>query len=573
MGSIGIFNKSQRTWWKDAVVYQIWPASFKDSNGDGLGDLGGILESLDHIRSLGADTLWISPIFESPQVDLGYDISNYEHIHEPYGTISDVQDIIEGCHKREMRILLDLVVNHTSDQHAWFKESRSSKSNPKRDWYIWQPAKYECGERKPPNNWQSMFGGSAWEWDESSEEYYLHLFAHGQPDVNWNCKSLREAIYQSAMAFWLDKGIDGFRIDTMGLFAKDHSFADAPESDPHYPFNHRPQNFQILNEIHDVMAKYGDMMTVGEFGGLGDTTVAMKYVSAGERRVGMGFQFESACLGCALSSFDVKHFDLRDFKKPFAKWQNFIEGTDGWTTIFLENHDVARSVSRFASDEPQFRIAAAKMLAMLQATATGTLFIYQGQEIGMTNIPADWSIEEYKDISTKDYWRLVTTSTNDPAKLEQAMINIRKVARDNGRTPMQWSNSLHGGFTTAKKGPWMRINGNYTSINVEDQRKDKDSILSFWMKLLTLRKKYIDLFAHGKFRFVDEGNNNTMSYMKSFGDEAALVLLNFTGSEQPYMIPNGFKSATLIIANKSPLKEGSLGPFEARLYISSCNMY
>ncbi|KFY10356.1 hypothetical protein V491_07682 [Pseudogymnoascus sp. VKM F-3775] len=280
MGSIGIFNKSQRTWWKDAVVYQIWPASFKDSNGDGLGDLGGILESLDHIRSLGADTLWISPIFESPQVDLGYDISNYEHIHEPYGTISDVQDIIEGCHKREMRILLDLVVNHTSDQHAWFKESRSSKSNPKRDWYIWQPAKYECGERKPPNNWQSMFGASAWEWDESSEEYYLHLFAHGQPDVNWNCKSLREAIYQSAMAFWLDKGIDGFRIDTMGLFAKDHSFADAPESDPHYPFNHRPQNFQILNEIHDVMAKYGDMMTVGEFGGLGDTTVAMKYVSA-----------------------------------------------------------------------------------------------------------------------------------------------------------------------------------------------------------------------------------------------------------------------------------------------------
>ncbi|KFZ01590.1 hypothetical protein V500_00686 [Pseudogymnoascus sp. VKM F-4518 (FW-2643)] len=517
MGSIGVFNKSQRTWWKDAVVYQIWPASFKDSDGDGLGDLGGILESLDHICSLGADTLWISPIFESPQVDLGYDISNYERIHEPYGTISDVQDIIKGCHQREMRILLDLVVNHTSDQHAWFKESRSSKSNPKRDWYIWHPTKYECGERQPPNNWQSMFGGSAWEWDESSEEYYLHLFAHGQPDVNWNCKSLREAMYQSAMIFWLDKGIDGFRIDTM--------------------------------------AKYGNMMTVGEFGGLGDTTVAMKYVSAAERRVAMGFQLKAPTLRSLSQSGKI-----------------FIEGTDGWTTIFLENHDVARSVSRFASDEPKFRVAAAKMLPMLQTTATGTLFIYQGQEIGMTNIPADWSIEEYKDISTKDYWKSVTASTNDPVKLEQAMINIRKVARDNGRTPMQWSNSLHGGFTTAKKGPWMRVNGNYTSINVEDQRKDKDSVLSFWKKLLTLRRKYIDLFAHGKFRYIDEGNNNTMSYTKSFGDEAALVLLNFTGSEQLYGIHDDFKSATLIIANASPLKEGSLGPFEARLYISSSNM-
>ncbi|RMZ86304.1 hypothetical protein DV736_g6470, partial [Chaetothyriales sp. CBS 134916] len=558
----------QRTWWKDAVVYQIWPASFKDSDGDGLGDLKGILESLDHIQSLGANVVWLSPIFESPQADLGYDISDYERIYRPYGTISDLRDIIKSCHSRGIRLLLDLVINHTSDQHAWFQESRSSQTATKRDWYIWRPAKYENRQRKPPNNWQSMFGGSAWEWDEGSGEYYLHLFSVSQPDVNWRNPELRQAIYQSALKFWLKEGIDGFRIDAMGLFAKDPSFADALENNPHAPFNHRPENFEIFHEIQNEMKKYGDLMTVGEFGGLSDTGTALQYVSSAQARVNMGFQFETVCIGYALSTFNVKPFRLHDFKELFAKWQQFIEGTDGWTTIFLENHDVARSVSRFASDKPGFRAAAAKMLALLQVSATGTLFLYQGQEIGMTNIPADWPIEQYKDLSTQEYWRSVKESTDDPVKLIKAMANIRKVARDHGRTPMQWSSDAHGGFTVADQGPWMRVNDNYTEINVKAQLEDEDSVLSFWKRAILLRREHIDLLAHGKFQYVDNNSETIMCFKKIFGNRTAIVLLNFSESEQPYQIPDTVYSMSLEISTSTRMNGNVLGPFEGRLYIA-----
>ncbi|KAL6250791.1 alpha-glucosidase maltase [Rhinocladiella similis] len=572
MGSIAT---PQKTWWKDAVVYQIWPASFKDSDGDGLGDLKGISDKLDYIRDLGANVIWISPIFDSPQVDLGYDISDYERIYAPYGTMADLEEVIRGCHSRGLRILLDLVINHTSDQHAWFRQSRSSKSSPQRDWYIWRPARYDKhGQRGPPNNWQSMFGGSAWEWDEASQEYYLHLFSRGQPDVNWANPALREAVYNSAIRFWLDKGIDGFRIDTMGLFAKDMSFADAPETDTHSPFNHRPENFLILNEIHDILHEYGELMTVGEFGGLGDTSTAMRYVSAAESRVNMGFQFETVCLGYALSTFNVQPMDLREFQRSFAKWQTFIEGTDGWTTMFLENHDLARSVSRFTSDKPEHRVAAAKVLALLQTAATGTLFVYQGQEIGMTNIPSDWPIEEYKDKSTQWYWESVLKESGDDLKArEEAMDNIRKVARDHSRTPMQWTGGASAGFTTSTTGPWMRINDNYTDINVERQIGDKDSVLSFWKKLLRLRKDHVDLLAYGDFRSVDAGDDNGLvCFQKTSVHSEALVLLNLTPWQKHYRLPDHLNLSlfSLEIATLSDVEDkDSLGPFEGRLYISN----
>ncbi|RFU33121.1 hypothetical protein B7463_g3211, partial [Scytalidium lignicola] len=564
-----------RPWWKDAVVYQVWPASFKDSTESGQGDIRGIIESLDYIQSVGADTLWLSPIYDSPQVDFGYDIRDYENIYPPFGTVKNVDDLINNCHERGMKFLMDLVVNHTSDQHKWFQESRSSKTNPKRDWYIWRPARYDReGRRCPPNNWRSNFSGSTWTWDETTQEYYLHLFASSQPDLNWDCRALREAVYNSAMRFWLNKGIDGFRIDTMTIFSKNTEFPDAPVSDPtsqyqtgrvHYA--HQPKVFEILREMNALLSEYGDKMTVGEFGVLSDTDLALEYVSASKHCVGMGFQFETVCLGYSLNHWDVRPFTLGEFKETFGKWQQFIDNNDGWTSVFLENHDIARSVSRFGCDSPEFRSVSAKMLAMLQTTSTGTLFLYQGQEIGMTNLPASWSIEEYKDISSQNYWKSVKKSTNEKSILNLAIDNIRMVARDHARTPMQWHDGLHGGFTTSKKGPWMRINDNYRDINVKQQSEDPYSVLSFWKQMLALRKQYSDIFVYGTWEYTDQANESTMTYVKSFRDQKALVMLNFTKYPEPFIIPEEFSSAALKIVNVQEWKQGTLGPFEGRVYI------
>ena len=566
-----------RSWWKDATVYQIYPASFKDSNSDGFGDLPGIISKLDYIRDLGVDAIWVSPIFESPQDDLGYDISNYEAVHKPYGTVADVEALLEGCHIRGMRLILDLVVNHTSSSHSWFQESRASKNSPKRGWYHWRPAKYdEQGNRHPPNNWRSNFKGSAWEWDESTQEYYLHLFGVTMPDLNWECVDLRQAVYNSAMRFWLDKGIDGFRIDTMTIYSKDLNFPDAAITDPtqkyqlasqHY--RNTPRNFDFHREFNEqVLSHYGDLLTVGEFGSTSDLNLALKYVSAKEKRVGMGFHFETVLLGYQMCEFDVKPFTLVDFKRSHTKWQKFIEGNDGWTSVFIENHDVPRSVSRFGCDAIDFRQESAKMLATFEATSTGTLFIYQGQEIGMTNIPRNWPIEEYKDVNTQNYWKLLKDANATHEQLESAMEAIRQVARDHARTPMQWNDCRHGGFTTAAE-PWMKVNENYSQINVERQSSDKTSVLSFWKTLLALRKEYIDLFAHGAFHCVDEENQSVSTFIKRYQENAALVVCNFTASQQPFVMPEEFNKkdlvlATLLVADSD---DTVLRGYEARIYV------
>ncbi|KAJ9638726.1 uncharacterized protein PV06_02149 [Exophiala oligosperma] len=572
MGSLATIAKP---WWKDAVVYQVWPASFKDTNDDGVGDIKGVIESLDHIQGLGADTVWMCPIYASPRIDFGYDISDYEAIDPNFGTMEDVEDLIRGCHDRGMKFMMDLVVNHTSDQHKWFQESRSSKTNPKRDWYIWRPAKYdEQGNRIPPNNWRSNFVGSTWTWDETTQEYYLHLFAPEQPDLNWDNLELRKAVYDSAVRFWLEKGIDGFRIDTMTIYSKNPALPDAPITDPGSPYQtgrkwygDQPKVFEILSEMTAIMDEYGEKITVGEFGGLKDLSVALDYVGASKRCVGMGFQFETVCIGYALNHWHIRDFPLQEFKQTVGKWQQFVEGNDGWTCMFLENHDIARSVSRFGNDSPEFRAVSAKMLAVLQATATGTLFIYQGQEIGMTNIPKSWPIEEYLDISSQNYWKDLTSSTDDKAELDKAMAKVQKVARDHARTPMQWSDKPHGGFTTSPNGPWMRTNDNYVDINVEKQVKETDSVLSFWKRMLALRKQYSDVFVHGTWRTLDAENPATMTYVKDGGDKRALVVLNFTEKSQPSNIPEEFKGLEAAITNVDESVPDTLSPFEGRVYI------
>ncbi|CZR45435.1 uncharacterized protein FPRO_15390 [Fusarium proliferatum ET1] len=577
MGSLS--DKKERTWWKEATIFQIWPASFKDSNSDGIGDLGGVIQSLDYIRSLGVDAVWVSPFYESPQVDFGYDISNYEAIHKAYGTMADAEALIDACHQRNMRILFDLVINHTSDQHPWFLESRQSRKNPKRDWYIWKPPKYdENGNRKPPNNWRSNFGGSCWAWDEDTQEYYLHLFADAQPDLNWENRAMREAVYDSAIRFWLRKGVDGFRVDTMTIYSKNPDYPDAPVADPASLYQtgrkfyaHQPEVFNILGEINQVLTEFGDdKMTVGEFGVLADTKMALDYVSASKRRVSMGFQFETACIGYSLNHWNLKGFSLVEFKASFEKWQRFIEGNDGWTCIFLENHDIARSVSRFANDDPMYRAAAAKALATLLGTSTGTLFLYQGQEIGITNAPQEWDIREYKDISASNYWKQVHDSTNgDEAALAQAMRNIRSVARDHARTPVQWNDEEHAGFTDAPTGPWMGINDNYREVNVQQQVSDPDSVFAFWQNLLKLRKKHVELFVYGSWETIDAADKYVMTYMKKSEGSNALVMINFTTKDQSCRdrAPPMFHNMEPVLTNMVNWRVDRLWPFEARVYI------
>lgn len=438
---------SQQPWWK-GTVYQIYPASFKDSNNDGIGDLKGVIQSLDYIESIGVDIVWICPMYESPQIDMGYDISDYRKVYGPYGTVDDMVTLISEVHRRGMRIILDLVVNHTSDQHAWFKESRSSKCNPKRDWYIWKPARYDAdGQRTPPNNWRSNFGGSAWQWDEETQEYYLHLFCPEQPDLNWENEQTRQAIYADAMVFWLEKGVNGFRIDTVNMYSKDPSFPDAPITDlsaewqeAGLTYCNGPRMNEYLSEMNAVLAPY-DAMSVGECPFTPDRNTVVGYVSSRQKRLNMVFQFDAVDVGQGkVFKYQTEPFAyvLQDLKEAVARTQSLLCGTDAWTTAFIENHDQARSISRFGDDSPQWRERSGKMLSLLFAALSGTLFIYQGQEIGMINMPVEWPIEEYKDVDSSNYYSMVAQrSNNDPQELAKAKASLQHLARDHARTPMQ----------------------------------------------------------------------------------------------------------------------------------------
>ncbi|KAH7007771.1 family 13 glycoside hydrolase [Ilyonectria destructans] len=529
-------------WWKEAVVYQIYPASFLDSDADGLGDLPGIISKLDYIQSVGASAIWLSPIFKSPQYDMGYDVSDYRDIHRPYGTVQDVETLIQGCHKRGIKILLDLVVNHTSHEHEWFRESLSSRTSPKRDWYFWRDPKFEPdGTRKPPNNWASIFGGSAWTWDESTGQYYLALFLPSQPDLNWASEDMRRAIYAD-MQFWLDKGADGFRIDSMNLMSKHPDLPDAPVTRPGDEFQPGDKYFASGPRMHEyiremrgeVLDKY-DCMTVGELGFTKDEASVASYVAKDRHELNMLFTGDIVDMDFGVNhKYERDDFRLSKLKAITNRWQNAMPKFDGWNSVYMDNHDSGRSLSRYGSDLPQYRKDAAKMLAVYLGTLSGTLFLLQGQEIGMANAPKSWTIDDYIDVEGLNYYNSELKRRGHGADMSDVMREMRLKARDNGRLPMQWTAEKNGGFTEGSK-PWMRVNDDFDKWNVAQMEKDDKSVLAFWREVLALRQKEKDVFVYGRFDELPEyeKSEHVFAYtMTSYDGRVALVLLNFSDKKQ-----------------------------------------
>ncbi|KAL4884032.1 glycoside hydrolase superfamily [Aspergillus karnatakaensis] len=590
------FSTHTRQWWKEAVVYQIYPASFCDSNGDGIGDLPGITSKLDYLANLGVNVIWVSPMYDSPQVDMGYDIANYEAVYPPYGTVEDMEVLIRETHARGMKIMLDLVINHTSDQHQWFKESRSSKDNPKRDWYIWRPPRYSPeGKRLPPNNWRAAWGPiSAWEWDETTQEYYFHIFAAQQPDLNWENPEARKAIYASSMEFWLKRGVDGFRIDVVNMYSKPTAFPDAEIIDPTTPFQpastlfcNGPRMHEFLAEMSAIFTKY-NAITVGELPNTPDLQDVLRYVSADSQKLNMVFQFDVVTVGMGSDiTYDAKprDFTLPDFKRAVDATQSLISNTDGWTTVFLENHDQARSISRFADDRPEFRVRSAKLLALMQACLTGTQYIYQGQEIGTVNAPkALYPLENYIDIGSIGHIASIKEKygAENKEELEKAFDALAYFARDHGRLPICWSGGLYGGFSeeAEKQGkevqrPWMESHPLAKEINVADQLDDPGSVLAFWRRMLGFRREYKDLLVYGDFRDLRPDNEDLFVFVKESERGKALVVLNFTTGERGFVLLGkeelGVQEKVdleLIMSTHGEVREKEvLGALEGRVYL------
>ncbi|TQS35351.1 hypothetical protein Golomagni_04230 [Golovinomyces magnicellulatus] len=575
-----------RAWWKEASVYQIYPASFKDSNNDGLGDIPGIISKLDYIKSLGIDIIWICPIFASPQVDVGYDISDYREIYPPYGKLSDVDDLIKGCHDRGMKILLDLVVNHTSDQHVWFQESKKDKLNTYRDFYFWRPPKYDAdGNRQPPNNWAAMWGGSAWQYDETTDEYYLHLFAPEQPDLNWENPKVREEVHD-IIRFWLNRGVDGFRMDVINLISKTPGLPDAEITRPdslwqcgseHFAFG--PRLHEYLKAIGGILKEY-NAFSVGEMPFVKDTEKIIEVVRFDRNELNMIFHFEICDMDIGDSGkFSPRQWRMSTLKEIVNRWETSMITNYGWNALYLENHDQGRSVSRWGSDAPEHRVACAKMFATFLALQSGTVFVYQGQEIGMINIPKERDLSEYRDLETLNAWNELSVLRFPPLEilmmrdhaenkelLQITRDEIQKKSRDNARTPMQWDATAHAGFSSAP--PWQRENESYTSINVAAQVGIKGSVFEYWASTLHIRKTYKDLFVYGDFALVDEDNEDIFAYTRTYEDQQVLIVTNFRSEKILWKVPKGLvlKRENMLINNYDVSLIGdtlTLRPFEA----------
>lgn len=464
--------------------------SFKDSNDDGIGDLKGLISQLDHLQDLGIDVVSVGPFYQSPQVDVVYDISNYEQVYKPYGTLEDVDALITTTHARGMRIIFDLVINHSSNLHKWLQESRSSKNNPKRDWYVWRPAKVDAkGYRHPPNNWRSHFTVPAWTWDETTQEYYLHIHTPEMLDFNWENKNFRRAIYPTAIISWLDRGIDGFRIDTVNKYSKNVTFPDADVSDPdeetqlasrHY--RNGPRIHEFLREMRTVFDRYG-AMSWGELSNFKrDEEEVLPFISSSTRELNMVNNIDIVNFGLDRGNKKVPPpFQVSAFKRGLSRWQDFVSKTDAWVTVLFENHDQGRSISRFASDtSTRSRLRSGKLLAMVMATMTGTLILYQGQEIGMINAPSSWPVDEYKDIRSVSFWdRAQERYKGNGTALTAALQEMKIRARDHGRFPMQWDRGVNAGFTSARVVPWMRVNDDWKEHNVKKEKHESSSLLKF----------------------------------------------------------------------------------------------
>ncbi|MDT8717511.1 alpha-glucosidase [Clostridium sp. 19966] len=551
-----------REWWKESVVYQIYPRSFKDSNGDGIGDLKGIIEKLEYIKELGADVLWLCPIYESPNDDNGYDISDYKNIMNEFGSMEDFNELLEEMHKRGLKLVMDLVVNHSSDEHKWFIESRKGKANPFRDYYIWRKGK----EGNPPNNWGSFFSGSAWKYDEISGEYYLHLFSKKQPDLNWENEKLRNEIYDM-MTFWFEKGIDGFRMDVINLISKAPGMPNGEQKEGElygngFPlFANGPRVHEYLQEMNrKVLSKY-DIMTVGEAPGV-DTDTAKLYVNEDRKELNMLFQFELMDIDSGKDKWDVKPWRLTTFKNIMYKWYEALK-EKGWNSLFLNNHDQPRMVSRFGNDK-EYRVESAKMLATFLHTWQGTPYIYQGEEIGMTNV--SFKLSEYKDIEIINMFK---EKTYQGVSEEELMKAIYAKGRDNARTPLQWDSSENAGFTTGK--PWLKLNPNYKEINVKQALEDENSIFYYYQKLIRLRKEN-DVIIYGDINLIYKEDENIFAYTRNFNNEKLLVVLNFFQDKAQFIMPETimYKEAELLISNYADedydIDNISLRPYEARVY-------
>jgi len=557
--------KMERKWWKEAVVYQIYPRSFKDSNGDGIGDLPGIIQKLDYLKNLGIDVIWLCPVYKSPNDDNGYDISDYQDIMNDFGTMEDMERLLAKIHEKDMKLIMDLVVNHTSDEHTWFIESRSSLDNPYRDFYIWRKGK----NGSPPNNWGSVFGGSAWEYDKTTDEYYLHLFSKKQPDLNWENPRTREEIYKM-MKWWLDKGIDGFRIDTVNLFSK---IPDLPDGKIIEGYNYGDGSPYFLNgpHIHEylqemnkkVLSKY-DIMTVGETPGT-PPQIAAKYVNRDRHELDMIFHFELMEIDHnPINKWKPKEWKLTELKKIFTKWYEGLK-EKGWNSLFMNNHDQPRMVSRFGDDK-KYRVKSAKMLTTLLYTLPGTPYLYQGEEIGMTNVAFD-NIEDYRDIETLNFYREMTKKGFPKENIMEA---VHRISRDNARTPMQWDDSPYAGFTTGM--PWIKVNPNYPEINVARDLKDSNSIFYYYQKIIRLRKEN-SIMIYGNYQLILEEDEHIYSYLRIINKDRLLIILNFFSSQTIFNLPENidYKDKKLLISNydikeDEDIKRIYLRPYEARLY-------
>ncbi|MFD1775882.1 glycoside hydrolase family 13 protein [Paenibacillus rhizophilus] len=557
----------ERKWWKESVVYQIYPRSFKDSNGDGIGDLQGIISKLDYLKTLGVDVVWLCPVYKSPNDDNGYDISNYQDIMDDFGTIADWEILLQGLHDRGMKLIMDLVVNHSSDEHAWFAESRKSKDNPYRDYYIWRPGK----DGREPNNWGSFFSGSAWQHDEATGEYFLHLFSKKQPDLNWDNEKVRREVYDM-MTWWLDKGIDGFRMDVINLISKVPGLPSVPDETgegPPYHFGgdyfvNGPRVHEYLQEMNrEVLSKY-DIMTVGEAVDVTPEDASL-YVGEDRNELNMVFHFELMGVDSGPGGkWDCKPWILKDIKDIISKWQTSLSGK-GWNSLYLNNHDQPRMLSRFGNDTVYHK-ESGKMLATLLHTLQGTPYIYQGEEIGMTNVKFD-SISHYKDIEIinmhKEYL--------DAGHTEEAIMNsIYIKGRDNGRTPMQWNSEPQAGFTTGT--PWLAVNPNYTEINVEQALANPDSIFHYYKRLIELRKEH-HIIVYGDYTILAEENEQIFAYLRTLGSERLLVVLNFFGEPAKFELPAEVEAreTELLISNydvdrTADVRTLELRPYEARVY-------
>lgn len=546
-----------RKWWKEAVVYQIYPRSFKDSNADGVGDLRGIIEKLDYIKSLGVDVVWLNPIFASPNDDNGYDISDYRAIMDEFGTMKDFDELLAGMHERGIKLVLDLVANHSSDEHFWFRESRKSRDNPYRNYYHW----WNAENGTPPKRW-SFFdvNGDAWKYDEETNSYYLHYFSVKQPDLNWENPKVRQEVHD-IVKFWFDKGIDGFRMDVITFISKDVPFREIPSK---YNGNfvqyyaEGPRLHEYLQEMNrELLSKY-DIMTVAE--GPGTTTEnVLDFVAEDRYELNMSYHFDISNLGhkdLAKKLMDPKGWDFLEFKKIFSKW-DAVFAEKGWGTIYLGNHDFPRMVSRWGNDSPEFRELSSKMLTTFLLTMRGTVYYYFGDELGMTNIRFE-NIEDYRDIMTINLYKLIESEGGD---LQEFMESQKLIARDNGRTPMQWDASPNSGFTTGD--PWLKVNPNHKTINVAEQEANPHSCLNYFRNMVALRKSEPALI-YGKYTLLDADNEKVYCYTRELNDTKLVVLLNFSDGDA--VAETGFdldNTGALIGNYAEPSTDGRLRPYEA----------